>query len=326
MDSHFSHHQLHALQQIRDLTNGDDDGGPIPAPPPAPSTSSHSPPPAAARSPNADSDSSRSRGPVETFELDDSEQAQGYAYDRDGRPEHHPMHQRHRQRQPSNNTWALVPRPLLALLAFPFHILAAVLRFVLAVLRIPVPQLSLLSLYSSGLWRGGAGGLGWLGARGTARGRRGRAGRDPDAWVRELEEETGAISITRYTKQGNTTAATAVQPGPSTLTARTTNAAALNALFAEALAGRASTSTSYPPDAGADANLNSENGIGIGGGGRKVLPAFFAGTYEEALRTCEREARVGCVVLVSEEHDDTREFKRNFAIRQTRTALGVSLL
>lgn len=152
--------------------------------------------------------------------------------------------------------------------------------------------------------------MGWLGARGTARGRRGRAGRDPDAWVRELEEETGAISITRYTKQGNTTAATAVQPGPSTLTARTTNAAALNALFAEALAGRASTSTSYPPDAGADANLNSENGIGIGGGGRKVLPAFFAGTYEEALRTCEREARVGCVVLVSEEHDDTREFKR----------------
>ncbi|KAF4607331.1 hypothetical protein EYR38_001392 [Pleurotus pulmonarius] len=284
-----SDHQLHALQQIRDLTNGADDdvalsvlqsvgwdvhkaadvifsGGPIPAPPPALSTSSHSPPPSAARSPNADSDS-RSRGPVETFELDDSEQGQGYAYDRDGRAEHHPVHQRHRQRQHNNNTWALVPRPLLALLAFPFHILAAVVRFVLGVLRIPVPQLSLLNLYSvSGFWRTGWG-----------------AGR-------------------------------AVEAGPSTLTARTTNAAALNALFAEALAGRssASSSTSYPPDANTNAggiSSNSENG-GLNGG-RKVLPAFFAGTYEEVLRTCDREARVGCVVLVSEEHDDTREFKRS---------------
>ncbi|KAF4566349.1 hypothetical protein EYR36_011775 [Pleurotus pulmonarius] len=345
-----SDHQLHALQQIRDLTNGADDdvalsvlqsvgwdvhkaadvifsGGPIPAPPPALSTSSHSPPPSAARSPNADSDS-RSRGPVETFELDDSEQGQGYAYDRDGRAEHHPVHQRHRQRQHNNNTWALVPRPLLALLAFPFHILAAVVRFVLGVLRIPVPQLSLLNLYSvSGFWRTGwgagrVGRSGRSGRSGRGRGGRGRTGRDPDAWVRELEEETGAISISRYTKQGSgsgngsigATGVQAVEAGPSTLTARTTNAAALNALFAEALAGRssASSSTSYPPDANTNAggiSSNSENG-GLNGG-RKVLPAFFAGTYEEVLRTCDREARVGCVVLVSEEHDDTREFKRS---------------
>ncbi|EPQ51567.1 hypothetical protein GLOTRDRAFT_65747, partial [Gloeophyllum trabeum ATCC 11539] len=44
--------------------------------------------------------------------------------------------------------------------------------------------------------------------------------------------------------------------------------------------------------------------------GKKVLPDFVVSSYEEALRRCEREARIGCVVLVSEEHDDVAEFKR----------------
>ncbi|KZT25606.1 hypothetical protein NEOLEDRAFT_1092611 [Neolentinus lepideus HHB14362 ss-1] len=44
--------------------------------------------------------------------------------------------------------------------------------------------------------------------------------------------------------------------------------------------------------------------------GKKVLPDFVVGSYEEALRKCEKEVRVGCVVLVSEEHDDVAEFKR----------------
>ncbi|TFK47346.1 hypothetical protein OE88DRAFT_1738644 [Heliocybe sulcata] len=46
------------------------------------------------------------------------------------------------------------------------------------------------------------------------------------------------------------------------------------------------------------------------GDGKKVLPDFVVSSYEEALRKCERETRVGCVVLVSEEHDDVAEFKR----------------
>ncbi|KAF7324835.1 UBX domain-containing protein [Mycena kentingensis (nom. inval.)] len=45
--------------------------------------------------------------------------------------------------------------------------------------------------------------------------------------------------------------------------------------------------------------------------GRKVLPDFTLGTYEDVLRTCQRDLRIGCVVLVSEEHDDVLEFKRS---------------
>jgi FAS-associated factor 2 len=41
-----------------------------------------------------------------------------------------------------------------------------------------------------------------------------------------------------------------------------------------------------------------------------VLPNFFIGSYEEALRTAQRELRVLCVILVSEEHDDVAPFKR----------------
>ncbi|KAG8700845.1 hypothetical protein FRC08_004415, partial [Ceratobasidium sp. 394] len=41
-----------------------------------------------------------------------------------------------------------------------------------------------------------------------------------------------------------------------------------------------------------------------------TLPNFFLGSYEEALRCAQRELRVLCVVLVSEEHDDVAQFKR----------------
>ncbi|KAJ7621107.1 hypothetical protein FB45DRAFT_1062140 [Roridomyces roridus] len=43
---------------------------------------------------------------------------------------------------------------------------------------------------------------------------------------------------------------------------------------------------------------------------RKVLPDFTLGTYEDALRLCQRDARIACIVLVSEEHDHVSEFKR----------------
>lgn len=41
-----------------------------------------------------------------------------------------------------------------------------------------------------------------------------------------------------------------------------------------------------------------------------MLPDFTLGSYDEALRTCQKEARIGCIILVSEEHDDVTEFKR----------------
>ncbi|QRV78211.1 UBX (ubiquitin regulatory X) domain protein [Ceratobasidium sp. AG-Ba] len=48
-----------------------------------------------------------------------------------------------------------------------------------------------------------------------------------------------------------------------------------------------------------------------GGAAGGVLPNFFLGSYEEALRFAQRELRVLCVILLSEEHDDVPGFKRN---------------
>ena len=46
----------------------------------------------------------------------------------------------------------------------------------------------------------------------------------------------------------------------------------------------------------------------------RVLPDFFDGTYDELLDICQKEGRVACVVLVSEEHDDVPVFKRFVAL------------
>ncbi|KAH7882133.1 hypothetical protein F5I97DRAFT_1912481 [Phlebopus sp. FC_14] len=43
----------------------------------------------------------------------------------------------------------------------------------------------------------------------------------------------------------------------------------------------------------------------------RVLPDFFDGTYEEALDICQKEGRIACIILVSDEHDDVPEFKRS---------------
>ncbi|TFY68152.1 hypothetical protein EVG20_g3669 [Dentipellis fragilis] len=145
---------------------------------------------------------------------------------------------------------------LLSIVTFPLHLLASLIRFVLTGLRLPLPalRLSLLNIY----------------ARFTGQGQQ-RPARDPytvaDRWVRALEDETGALCLSR----------------------------------ARADAGVGGAGPSSPA-------LRSRYGT-MGTGGR-VLPDFVLGSYEEALRTCQRELRVGCIVLVSEEHDDTTEFKR----------------
>ncbi|KNZ79682.1 UBX domain-containing protein 10 [Termitomyces sp. J132] len=147
----------------------------------------------------------------------------------------------------SPSVYQLVARPLFAVFAVPLHVLSNIFRFIFGLLRIPVPQFRFtnLSFY-------------------TPRPRRSFGG--PDRWVRELEEETGAVSIST----GRTTAFETAAAGPSTLTARS--------------------------------RLADDT---------KVLPDFTLGSYDEALRTCEREARIGCIVLVSEEHDDVPDFKRS---------------
>ena len=41
-----------------------------------------------------------------------------------------------------------------------------------------------------------------------------------------------------------------------------------------------------------------------------VLPDFFLGSYEEAMGVCQRQLKIGCIILVSDEHQDTAKFKR----------------
>jgi len=94
----------------------------------------------------------------------------------------------------------------------------------------------------------------------------------PDRWLRELEEETGAISIGRLKLPHGTTSSINTEPGQSSLTSRRQNG-------------------------------QTEDG-------RKLLPDFTISTYEEMLKLCQREIKIGCVILVSEEHDDVPEFKR----------------
>ena len=98
-----------------------------------------------------------------------------------------------------------------------------------------------------------------------------------ERWVRALEEETGAMCVSHRGRapgesaDGGDSVATGVA-GPSTLTAR---------------------ASAWHEDADV-----------------KVLPDFFIGSYEDFARMCLRDIKIGCIVLVSDEHDDVAEFKR----------------
>lgn len=50
----------------------------------------------------------------------------------------------------------------------------------------------------------------------------------------------------------------------------------------------------------------------------RLLPDFWLGSYESALKTAQTDARMMCVVIVSEEHDDTPEFKRFVLLYQSK--------
>ncbi|KII85609.1 hypothetical protein PLICRDRAFT_178656 [Plicaturopsis crispa FD-325 SS-3] len=94
-----------------------------------------------------------------------------------------------------------------------------------------------------------------------------------DRWVRALEEETGGVCVSRARAAASrAVAASGADAGPSTLTSR-----------------------------------SGANGFDEG---KTPLPDFTIGSYEDVLRTCQRDARIACVILVSEEHDDVPEFKR----------------
>lgn len=169
-------------------------------------------------------------------------------------------------------------RALLTFITFPLQLISSLLRFLFRVLHIPFPQfrISLSSPFS---------GLSFpyrpLGP--NTRDRRSRL--DPKAsaerWVLTLEEETGAACLGRSRRHAPSDAEGSCSTGAvgssTSITAR---------------------ATSHEVDAEADS-------------GSKVLPNFFIGSYEDFARACLKDARIGCVVLVSDEHDDVAEFKRS---------------
>lgn len=110
--------------------------------------------------------------------------------------------------------------------------------------------------------------------------------RDPkvaaERWIQSLEEDTGCVSFSR------------AQPSE-----------------AEA-SGVAS---------GSSAGLNRRQGDDANS---RFLPDFFVGSYEVFARACakETEPKIGCVVLVSEEHDDVATFKKQVSTPYSRTWLA----
>ena len=159
-------------------------------------------------------------------------------------------------------------RVVFNILAIPLYPLLSLLRFIFRALRLPVPNFAPFTFSTLSYRPLGPGA--------------GREAKDPksvaERWVLALEEETGAVCISRSgrrrTDASGSSVATGVA-GPSTLTAR-----------------------------------GSAWDGSVGEGDMKLLPDFFLGSYEEFARTCQKDMKIGCIVIVSEEHDDVAEFKR----------------
>lgn len=66
------------------------------------------------------------------------------------------------------------------------------------------------------------------------------------------------------------------------------------------------------PDAGPSTLQPQTNDLRsrLGVGSSRLLPDFTLGSYDEVLRLCQSEMRIGFIVLVSSEHDDVPDFKR----------------
>ncbi|KAJ3492833.1 hypothetical protein NLJ89_g11154 [Agrocybe chaxingu] len=240
--------QRAALQQLREITNGADDDVAIGVLSSVDWDVQRAAELIFGTAPNVPASSETRR--MEAFEVDDSGQGD--------------LEEPVRPRRNSHSTALVVMRPFLSLFAVPLHFLSNIIRFIFGLLRIPVPQFRFagLNFYRPLRPR----------LRPQSRG-------GPDRWLRELEEETGAISI-----------------GRSKLPRGTTSSVSVGGQSSSSVSSRA-------------AQVGSGNGTVEDG--RKYLPDFVICGYEEMLRTCQREAKIGCVILVSDEHDDTPEFKRS---------------
>lgn len=199
-----------------------------------------------------------SPAPLESFDIDDSEQAGLLG----GRA---PGRQFDRVTPTTNAVALLIIRPLrilIAIIAVPYTLLRAILR----ALRIPIPLPAVPPSFSITTI-----GLG-LGSAGISH--RHSPSKDPkvaaERWIQSLEEETGCVLFSRA--QAGEGEASGIASGSSTVHIRRTND---------------------------DANT-------------RFLPDFFIGSYEAFAKACanETDPKIGCIILVSEEHDDVANFKR----------------
>lgn len=146
-----------------------------------------------------------------------------------------------------------------AIISYPITVSLSVFAFIFRLLRLPFPRFNTATLRFN-----------FFGATPQARPRRPpRPGNPADAaerWIRELEDETGAISVTR--------------------------------------AAASATGVDLNSD---DTLRRRDRGEGRG----RLLPDFWVGSYESALKTAQKDAKPMCVILTCEEHDDTAEFKRS---------------
>jgi FAS-associated factor 2 len=155
---------------------------------------------------------------------------------------------------------------------------------VFGVLRIRLPRLP------SGLGFAGLGVFGGNVGRYTGRRGDGREGYG-EGWLREVEEETGAVWLGRLVRDG--------QGGDGAASGIKVGIGAGSSEGAEGVVRR-----------------GGEKGEVEWGKGKKYILDFELCGYEEFLRMCVREKKVGCVVLVSEEHDDVLGFKRGTLVDQ----------
>ncbi|RPD56562.1 hypothetical protein L226DRAFT_531309 [Lentinus tigrinus ALCF2SS1-7] len=199
---------------------------------------------------------------IEEFDIDDSEQGL-LSGRRSGRE--------FRQVE-SSSLSTIVIRPMRVvfnILAIPLYPLFSLLRFIFRALRIPLPNFGPFTLSYRPLGPGPS-----------------HEAKDPksvaERWVLTLEEETGAVCISRSAnrrrEQGNGHSVATGVAGPSNLTVR---------------------------------SAWEEGSSGAAEGDLKLLPDFFLGGYEEFARTCQKDIKIGCIVIVSDEHDDVPEFKRS---------------
>lgn len=151
---------------------------------------------------------------------------------------------------------------VMSIISFPFSLIGGILQFIFRLLRFPFGGGAGGPTLRSG--SRGIGGLG-LGLGGAGRG----IAEDPatvaERFVRELEDETGALTVAHAAAQGS------------------------------------------------DVDVDEKGGSQSSGKApdtTKLLPDFFIGSYEQALKAAETDLKVLCVIVLSSEHDDVPSFRR----------------